>query len=134
MKMILFNQVRTIAHEMVEKLDVRLRNIEQVAESLSGGNQQKVVLAKWLSLRPKVLLMDEPTRGIDVVAKEEIYRLMERLASQGVAILVISSEMQEVLGIADRILVMHDGEISGELYHKEQFSEEAVVSLAAGGK
>jgi ribose transport system ATP-binding protein len=134
MKMILFNKVKTIAHEMVKKLDVRLRNIEQVAESLSGGNQQKVVLAKWLSLNPKVLLMDEPTRGIDVVAKEEIYRLMERLASQGVAILVISSEMQEVLGIADRILVMHDGTISGELQHKEQFSEEAVVSLATGGK
>jgi ribose transport system ATP-binding protein len=133
MKMIQFDQVRAVAKEMVGKLDVRLRSIDQLVESLSGGNQQKVVLAKWLCLNPRVLLLDEPTRGIDVVAKEEIYRLMERLASQGVAILVISSEMQEVLGIPDRILVMHDGQISGELT-KEGFSEEAVVHLATGGK
>jgi ribose transport system ATP-binding protein len=133
MKMIRFDEVRTIASEMVKRLDVRLRSIDQVVESLSGGNQQKVVLAIWLCLNPRVLLLDEPTRGIDVVAKEEIYRLMERLASQGVACLVISSEMQEVLGIADRILVMHDGRICGELT-KERFSEEAVVHLATGGR
>lgn len=133
MKMIQFKMVRSIAREMVKKLDIRLRNISQVVETLSGGNQQKVVLAKWLSLKPKVMLLDEPARGIDVVAKEEIYRLIERLASQGVATLVISSEMQEVLGIADRILVVYDGEIKGEL-QKEQASEEAVISLATGGK
>lgn len=133
MKMIQFKMVRSIAREMVKKLDIRLRNIYQVVETLSGGNQQKVVLAKWLSLKPKVMLLDEPARGIDVVAKEEIYRLIERLASQGVATLVISSEMQEVLGIADRILVVYDGEIKGEL-QKEQASEEAVISLATGGK
>jgi ribose transport system ATP-binding protein len=133
MKMIQFKMVRSIAREMVKKLDIRLRNIYQVVESLSGGNQQKVVLAKWLSLKPKVMLLDEPTRGIDVVAKEEIYRLIERLASQGIATLVISSEMQEVLGIADRILVVYDGEIKGEL-RKEQASEEAVINLATGGK
>jgi ribose transport system ATP-binding protein len=133
MKMIQFDELRAVAKEMVGKLDVRLRSIDQLVESLSGGNQQKVVLAKWLCLNPRVLLLDEPTRGIDVVAKEEIYRLMERLASHGVAILAISSEMQEVLGIADRILVMHDGRIRGEL-SKEQFSEEAVVHLATGGK
>ena len=133
MKMIQFKMVRSIAREMVKKLDIRLRNIYQVVESLSGGNQQKVVLAKWLSLKPKVVLLDEPTRGIDVVAKEEIYRLIERLVSQGIATLVISSEMQEVLGIADRILVVYDGEIKGELL-KEQASEEAVINLATGGK
>ena len=133
MKMIQFKMVRSIAREMVKKLDIRLRNIYQVVESLSGGNQQKVVLAKWLSLKPKVVLLDEPTRGIDVVAKEEIYRLIERLVSQGIATLVISSEMQEVLGIADRILVVYDGEIKGEL-RKEQASEEAVINLATGGK
>ncbi len=133
MKMIQFDEVRAVAKDMVSKLDVRLRSIDQLVESLSGGNQQKVVLAKWLCLNPRVLLLDEPTRGIDVVAKEEIYRLMERLASQGVAILVISSEMLEVLGIADRILVMHEGRIGGELT-KEKFSEEAVVQLATGGK
>ncbi len=131
-KMIQFDRVRSLAHEMVKKLDVRLRDIDQTVESLSGGNQQKVVLAKWLSLKPKVLLLDEPTRGIDVVAKEEIYRLMEQLASDGVATLVISSEMQEVLGIADRIIVMHEGAIRGEV-RKEQFSEETVVRLATGG-
>jgi len=133
MKMIQFKMVRSIAHEMVKKLDIRLRNIYQVVETLSGGNQQKVVLAKWLCLKPKVMLLDEPARGIDVVAKEEIYRLIERLASQGVATLVISSEMQEVLGIADRILIVYDGEIKGEL-QKEQASEEVIISLATGGK
>jgi ribose transport system ATP-binding protein len=133
MKMIQFDKVRTVANEMVRRLDVRLRSIDQPAESLSGGNQQKVVLAKWLCLNPRVLLLDEPTRGIDVVAKEEIYRLMERLATQGVACLVISSEMQEVLGIADRILVMHEGRIYGQLT-KERFNEEAVVLLATGGR
>jgi ribose transport system ATP-binding protein len=133
LKMIRFEQAREVATSMVSQLDIRLRTIDQIVESLSGGNQQKVVLAKWLSLEPKVLLLDEPTRGIDVVAKEEIYRLMERLAAQGVAILVISSEMQEVLGIADRILVMHEGTICGELL-PDQFSEEAVVHLATGGK
>jgi ribose transport system ATP-binding protein len=133
LKMIQFDEVRTLSTEMARKLDVRLQSIEQIVESLSGGNQQKVVLAKWLCLNPRVLLLDEPTRGIDVVAKEEIYRLLERLSSQGVATVVISSEMQEVLGIADRILVMHEGEISGEL-ESDQFSEEAVVNLATGGK
>jgi len=133
LKMIQFDQAREVANKMVKSLDIRLRTIDQIVESLSGGNQQKVVLAKWLSLDPKVLLLDEPTRGIDVVAKEEIYRLMERLAAEGVAILVISSEMQEVLGIADRILVMHEGRLSGEL-QPNQFSEEAVVNLATGGR
>lgn len=132
-KLIQFDETKKVAESLVKQLDVRLRSIYQEVESLSGGNQQKVVLAKWLSLNPKVLLLDEPTRGIDVVAKEEIYRLMEKLAREGVAILVISSEMQEVLGIADRILVMHEGEISGELKQNE-FTEEAVVSLATGGK
>ena len=82
---------------------------------LSGGNQQKVVLGKWLSLQPRVLLLDEPTRGIDVGAKQEIYQLMEPLAGQGVAILFVSSEMEEILGMSDRVLVMHEGRMSGEL-------------------
>lgn len=133
LKMIQFDQARKVATAMVKSLDIRIRTIDQIVESVSGGNQQKVVLAKWLSLNPKVLLLDEPTRGIDVVAKEEIYRLMERLAAEGVAILVISSEMQEVLGIADRILVMHEGRLNGELL-PDQFSEEAVVNLATGGR
>ncbi len=132
-RVIQFERVRQLCERMVEKLDIRLSSLSQIAESLSGGNQQKVVLAKWLALNPKVMLLDEPTRGIDVVAKEEVYRLLEELASQNVAILVVSSEMQEVLGIADRIVVMHEGHISGEL-HKNEFSEEAVVRLATGGR
>ena len=82
---------------------------------MSGGNQQKVVLGKWLSLQPRVLLLDEPTRGIDVGAKQEIYQLMEQLAASGVAILFASSEMEEILGMSDRVLVMHEGRLSGEL-------------------
>jgi ribose transport system ATP-binding protein len=133
MKMIQFEENRSIADNMVKKLDIRLRDTSDAAESLSGGNQQKVVLGKWLSLNPKFLILDEPTRGIDVVAKEEIYRLMEKLSSQGVATMVISSEMQEVLGIADRILVMHEGKISGELT-SEAFSEKTIMNYATGGK
>ncbi|MFW5999568.1 MAG: sugar ABC transporter ATP-binding protein [Halanaerobiaceae bacterium] len=132
MKMIRFDEAAEITEEMVEKLNIRLHDIEQQVISLSGGNQQKVVLSKWLSLDPDVLLLDEPTRGIDVVAKDEIYSIIDQMAQQGKYILVVSSEMTEVLSIADRILVMHEGKIGGEL-QKEQFSEENVVKLATGG-
>ena len=98
---------------------------------LSGGNQQKVVLAKWLAMRPKVLLLDEPTRGIDVGAKQEIYGLIEALARQGMAILFVSSELEEVMGLSDRILVMHEGVLTGEL-RREEFTEERIMSLATG--
>jgi ribose transport system ATP-binding protein len=118
---------------MVKDFNIRTPSISQEVQLLSGGNQQKVVLAKWLSLKPRVLLLDEPTRGVDVVAKEEIYRLMGRLVSEGVGILMASSEMQEVLRIADRILVMHEGCVKGEL-SEDQFSEEAVVNLSTGGE
>jgi ribose transport system ATP-binding protein len=99
--------------------------------SLSGGNQQKVVLAKWLSMRPKVLIFDEPTRGIDVGAKQEIYDMLRRLTDAGVAILMISSDMEEVIGVSDRIGVMHEGAISGFL-DRSQFSEHNVLQLAVG--
>ena len=89
------------------------------------------MLGKWLALRPRLLLLDEPTRGIDVGAKREIYRLMEDLAKQGIAILFVSSEMEEILGMSDRALVMHEGRIAGEL-PREQLSEEAVMNLATG--
>ena len=101
------------------------------ANTLSGGNQQKVVLGKWLSMAPKVILFDEPTRGIDVGAKGEIYGLMRALADRGVAILMISSDMEEVLGVSDRIVVMHEGRISGRL-ERAGFSEQAVLRLAIG--
>ena len=103
------------------------------AANLSGGNQQKVVLAKWLALSPKVLIFDEPTRGIDVGAKSEIYTLIRKLASEGVSVIAISSEMEEVLGISDRIAVMHEGRIMGVL-ERPQFSEEAVMRLATGSE
>ena len=117
--------------DMVQKLNIKTPSVDQIVQYLSGGNQQKVVLGKWLSLQPKLLLLDEPTRGIDVGAKQEIYKLMEGLAEQGVAILFVSSEMEEILGMSDRALVMHEGRITGEL-SREQLSEEAIMQLATG--
>jgi ribose transport system ATP-binding protein len=120
-----------ISDEMIKAMRVKTPNEDQVIRFLSGGNQQKVVLGKWLAMKPKVLLLDEPTRGIDVGAKSEIYTLMEELAESGVAILYVSSEMEEVLGMADRALVMHEGRITGEL-SRDELSEESVMRLATG--
>ena len=122
---------RRRALELIQRLDVRPPNPDQTAQYLSGGNQQKVVLAKWLALNPRVLLLDEPTRGVDVGAKQEIYRLMEDLAEQGVAIVFVSSELEEILRMSDRTMVMHEGRISGVLPREAQ-SEESVMSLATG--
>jgi ribose transport system ATP-binding protein len=124
-----YGQERRDAKEMIARLQLRPQNPRQVVQTLSGGNQQKVVLAKWLLLAPQVLLLDEPTRGVDVGAKEEIYHLIEQIAEQGTAVLFVSSEMPEVLGLADRILVMHDGRITGELSGAGA-TEEAVMRLA----
>ena len=120
---------RAIASEYVHKLRVRTPSLEQEAGKLSGGNQQKVVLARWLAAKPKVLILDEPTRGIDVGAKAEIYRLIDDLAGQGLGIMFISSELPEILGLSDRIYVMQNGRITGELSRAEA-SEEAVLALA----
>ena len=108
---------------------VKTPSEEQIVRYLSGGNQQKVVLGKWLTMKPTVLLLDEPTRGIDVGAKREIYALMEELADAGVAILFVSSELEEVLGMSDRAFVMHEGRMTGELSRAE-LSEEAIMHLA----
>ncbi|MEM7699443.1 MAG: sugar ABC transporter ATP-binding protein, partial [Verrucomicrobiota bacterium] len=116
---------------MVDQLKVKAASLAQMVRLLSGGNQQKVVLAKWLSMNPKVLLLDEPTRGIDIGAKQEIYQLMESLAAEGIAILFVSSEMEEIIGMSDRVLVMHEGEIAGEL-SRDELSEERIVALASG--
>ena len=116
---------------MIDRLKIKTPNPHQMAQYLSGGNQQKVVLGKWLAIAPKVLLLDEPTRGIDVGAKQEIYTLMDELAKKGVAILFVSSEMEEILGMSDRTLVMHEGQITGELM-RDELSEEAVMQLATG--
>jgi ribose transport system ATP-binding protein len=122
---------RREAEAQKKKLDIRCPDITAEAGSLSGGNQQKVVLAKWLSMQPRVLIFDEPTRGVDVGAKHEIYRLMRELSDHGVGILMISSDMEEVIGVSDRIAVMHEGAIAGFL-QRSQFTEENVLSLAVG--
>jgi ribose transport system ATP-binding protein len=114
---------------MCEELKIKTPSIETTAAVLSGGNQQKIALAKWLALNPRLILFDEPTRGIDVGAKAEIYRLMRRLAEEGVAILMISSDMEEILGHSDRVAVMHDGRITGIL-QREECSQEAIMRLA----
>ncbi len=120
-----------ISESMIRQMRIKTPNASQMVRYLSGGNQQKVVLGKWLALEPKVLLLDEPTRGIDIGAKQEIYSLMENLAERGVAILFVSSELEEVIGMSDRALVMHEGQITGEL-RREELSEEAIMQLATG--
>jgi ribose transport system ATP-binding protein len=117
------------AQKMCDALKIKTPSIETIAAKLSGGNQQKVVLAKWLSLSPRLILFDEPTRGIDVGAKAEIYQLMRRLAAEGVAIVMISSDMEEILGNSDRVAVMHDGRITGVL-DRSQCTQEAIMRLA----
>ena len=112
-------------------LDIRAPGVEIRAGALSGGNQQKVVLAKWLAMKPKVIIFDEPTRGIDIGAKAEIYRLMRNLSDNGVAVLVISSDMEEVIGVSDRVAVMHEGSISGIL-DRSCANEENILRLAVG--
>ena len=124
---------RKIAAEQVASLKVKTPSIETRVLNLSGGNQQKVVLGKWLAMTPKVMILDEPTRGIDVGAKAEIYRLMRALADGGAVILMISSDMEEVLNVSDRIAVMHEGEISGVL-ERADCKEENVMQLAVGKK
>ena len=121
-----------LATSMCERLRVRAPSIRQLTGVLSGGNQQKVVLGKWLARQPRVLILDEPTRGIDVGAKSEIYALIDQLAGEGVAILMISSDLEEVLGMSDRVLVMHQGRLAGALARAE-LSEEAIMHLATGG-
>ncbi len=122
---------RHVASEQIAALRVKTPSAEQAVQLLSGGNQQKVVIGKWLACAPKVLLMDEPTRGVDVGAKQEIYRLIHEMAVAGAAILFASSDLEEVLSMSDRILVMHEGRITGEL-PRSRFSEQAVMRLATG--
>jgi ribose transport system ATP-binding protein len=126
-----FAAERRLVAEMIPQLVIKTPNDEQAVRFLSGGNQQKVVVAKWLALRPRVLLLDEPTRGIDVGAKAEIYDLVHRLAGEGMAVLFVSSDMEEILSLSDRALVMHEGRITGAL-SRDRLSEEGVMRLAAG--
>jgi ribose transport system ATP-binding protein len=127
-----FAREAALAADVVERLSVRCSGIDQIAATLSGGNQQKVVIGKWLATRPRILLLDEPTRGIDVGAKEEIYELIFRLAADGLGIIVVSSEMPELLLLSDRVLVMCEGRQTGVL-RRAQATQEAVMRLAAPG-
>jgi ribose transport system ATP-binding protein len=131
--LISFDKEREGSKEVCARLGVKAPSVEVRAANLSGGNQQKVVLAKWLSLEPKVLIFDEPTRGIDVGAKAEIYDLMRKLAEAGVAIVMISSDMEEVINVSDRVAVMHEGRVTGVL-GREDCTEENIMRLAVGGE
>ena len=124
-------QVNHLAVSMVDQLQIRTPSLSQPVMYLSGGNQQKVVVSKWLALNPRVLILDEPTRGVDVGAKAEIHNLINQLAKEGIAVLLISSELPELLGMSDRVLVMCRGQIAGEL-QRDDFSQEAVIALASG--
>ena len=119
------------AESFRKRLRIKTPNLKQKVKNLSGGNQQKVVLAKWLATHSEILIFDEPTRGIDVGAKQEIYRLMRQLADEGRAVIMVSSDMEELLGMSDRILVMYEGRITGEI-KREDFSQEKVMYLASG--
>jgi len=127
------NKETKVAGEQIQSLKIKTPNAETKVVNLSGGNQQKVVLGKWLSMNPKVMILDEPTRGIDVGAKAEIYKLMRLLAEQGTVILMISSDMEEVLHVSDRVAVMHEGRITGVL-ERPDCNEENIMQLAVGKK
>jgi ABC-type sugar transport system ATPase subunit len=122
---------RRLARAYVDQLAIRTPSIDQRAMYLSGGNQQRVVIAKWLAINPKILIVDEPTRGIDIGAKAEIHALLRKLASDGMAVLMISSDMPEILAVSDRILVMHQGRIAGELSAAEA-TQERILNYAMG--
>jgi ribose transport system ATP-binding protein len=122
---------RAVARHFQTQLSIVTPSLRRRAATLSGGNQQKVVLAKWLALEPRVLILDEPTRGIDVGAKSDIYRLIFELAARGMAVMLISSELEEIIGVADRIVVMHEGRIAGELGGSD-ISESSIMQLAVG--
>ncbi|MDO7905593.1 sugar ABC transporter ATP-binding protein [Paenibacillus sp. JX-17] len=118
---------------LIKRLQIKTQSAETAAGNLSGGNQQKVVIAKWVGIGPSLLILDEPTRGVDVGAKREIYQLMNELTERGVAIIMVSSELPEVLGMSDRIVVVHEGRIAGELT-REEATQENIMTLATGGQ
>lgn len=124
---------KMVCNEIAHKVMVKMNGIKDTVSNLSGGNQQKVVLAKCLLSSPKVLILDEPTRGIDIGAKAEIYKMMVELAQSGIAIIMISSEMPELIGMSDRMVVMDRGKIKGELTDKNEVSQEKILKLALGG-
>jgi rhamnose transport system ATP-binding protein len=121
----------TVARDYTDQFNVKMTGVEQMVGALSGGNQQKVVLAKWLASKPRVLILDEPTRGIDIGAKVEVHRIISELAASGLAIILISSDLPEVLAMSDRIIVLHEGRVTAEIPH-ERATEERVMFAATG--
>jgi ABC-type sugar transport system ATPase subunit len=126
-----FSRVRKMAQQYVERLDIRTPSLGQRTRNLSGGNQQKLAISRWLTINPKILILDEPTRGIDVGAKAEIHALMSQLAQQGMGILMISSELPEILGVSDRILVMQEGRLAAE-FDRDAATQAAIMAAATG--
>lgn len=124
---------KQLVSDMIQRLNIKTRDAEQTVKSLSGGNQQKVVIGKWLGIKPKVLILDEPTRGVDIGAKKEIYHIMNQLTAEGVTIIMISSELPEILGMSDRILVMHEGKLTA-MMDARGATQEAIMHAATGGK
>jgi rhamnose transport system ATP-binding protein len=122
---------RQLARGYAEQLRVRMTDVEQLVRDLSGGNQQKVVIARWLAAQPRLLILDEPTRGIDIGAKVEVHRIIAQLAAAGLGIMLISSDLPEVLAMSDRVLVMHEGRLTAELSRAEA-TQERVMFAATG--
>lgn len=119
--------------EYFGKLNIRPADPDKISRDLSGGNQQKVIIAKWMAIHPKIMILDEPTRGIDIGAKAEIYKLMDQLAQNGCSIIMVSSEMNEVIGMCDRVIVMSEGRVTAEFTHKE-ITQEKIMTAASGNK
>ena len=126
-----WSTIRRLTEEVMQRMTVKAASSETPIGTLSGGNQQKVAIARGLMTRPKVLILDEPTRGVDVGAKKEIYQLINQFKADGLSIILVSSEMPEVLGMSDRIIVMHEGHLSGE-FTREQATQEVLMAAAVG--
>jgi ribose transport system ATP-binding protein len=124
-------RIQNLSSRLADKLNIKYHSLAQLVSSLSGGNQQKVLIAKLLSVNPAIIIMDEPTRGIDVGAKSEIHRLLRELANQGIGVIMISSELPEVIGMCDRVLVMHEGR-QCDIISDDQITEERIIQLASG--
>ena len=124
-------KINKIVDDSIQQLSIKTPSMQTLISTLSGGNQQKVIVARWLANDPDILIMDEPTRGIDIGAKHEIYEIMENLAQQGKAIIMISSEMPELIGMSDRIYVMSEGKLTGEITDRNDMTQEKIMSYAA---
>lgn len=120
--------------EYIEKINIKTPSAKQLIQNLSGGNQQKVLVARWLLTDPKVIILDEPTRGIDVGAKSEIHRLIDELSHQGMCVIMISSELPEIMGMSDRIMVMHEGKVTGILENTNELTQNLLMEYASGIK